>query len=313
MCQNILIAIKTYCVLLLIKYSRIKGLNMDIFFDGDYRLNFIISFVLFILLFLTLFYIFQRSNRRTRLAKQREDDLLNENKMIDRLNTIKMEFFQNMSHDIKAPLVVISTSVLNMIDALDFDDFKKEEMTKQLKDIQNETMRLSRMVSSAQKLSTEAINNFDMKKVDLSKLISESVSFYKSLFNKNNNKLELSLSKSSFVWGNPDMLMHVMSNLFSNSNRYTKNGIIKIVVYDELGNVIVEVIDSGAGINPEILPKVFERGISDTGSGLGLSICKKAINETHKGNIDIKSTLGKGTSVKIVLPKYREGEDDDGY
>ena len=69
--------------------------------------------------------------------------------------------------------------------------------------------------------------------------------------------------------------------------------------------ITVTVRDSGAGVTPEIMPHIFERGVSEGGTGLGLAICKTAI-EAHNGTITVESEQGKGAAVILTLPVYEE-------
>ncbi|MDR2108267.1 MAG: ATP-binding protein, partial [Coriobacteriales bacterium] len=75
--------------------------------------------------------------------------------------------------------------------------------------------------------------------------------------------------------------------------------------------VCVSIADTGTGIAPDLLPKVFERGVSgrDGGSGLGLAVSRDLIS-AHGGTTSIQSQLGKGTTVSFSVPEYREPQDE---
>jgi signal transduction histidine kinase len=98
------------------------------------------------------------------------------------------------------------------------------------------------------------------------------------------------------------MLGQLVSNLLSNAGRHTKNGEITISLTQEGNRLITTVADTGEGIDPAMLPRIFERGASGDGStGYGLSICKTVV-ETHGGEIRIESEPGKGTAARFTLP-----------
>jgi signal transduction histidine kinase len=98
-----------------------------------------------------------------------------------------------------------------------------------------------------------------------------------------------------------------MDNLITNANIHTKSGDITITGCADDTCVTVTVTDSGKGIPLDILPNVFKRGISGSGStGIGLALCRSMI-EAHGGNIFLKSEQGKGTAVTFKLPIYIEG------
>ena len=96
-----------------------------------------------------------------------------------------------------------------------------------------------------------------------------------------------------------------LANVLSNAIRHTPaGGSIKVEVKAAEGNVIITVSDTGEGIAPDLLPRIFERfvkGPGSTGSGLGLAISHDIVT-AHGGTISIASELGKGTTVRIALP-----------
>ena len=244
------------------------------------------------------------SESLSQIAQKREQELIADNEMLDRLNRMKTEFFRDMSHDFKTPLTVISTSIMNAADMLDFG-LDKDEMRESLGVAQHETMLMSRMVDSAMKYSSLHDNEQDMKPLDLSLLLGEGAGTYRALLERNGNALSLDIpGPLPMVYGNADMLLHVLSNILSNANRYTRDGEIAIGAAVEDDIVAVTVKDNGTGIRPEMLPYIFERGISDSGTGLGLSICKTAI-EAHGGTIAAKSEYGQGAAVTFTLPAYK--------
>jgi signal transduction histidine kinase len=266
------------------------------------------AMVLLMLTLLLITVMFYRKRKTDRLAmetKIREQTLAAENTMLDTLNRMKNEFFQNMSHDLKTPLTVISTDILNAADYLDFD-MDKDDMRNSLSHAQSEIMRMARMVDSALKYSTMQENKEDMEPMDIASLLREGAENYRAMLERNGNRLTLDIPPTlPLIFGNADTLLHVLSNLLSNANNYTRNGEIAIQAVEESGNISVTVRDSGAGVKPEYLPRIFERGVSDGGTGLGLSICKSAV-EALGGDISAKSEYGHGTGITFILPLYKE-------
>jgi signal transduction histidine kinase len=103
-------------------------------------------------------------------------------------------------------------------------------------------------------------------------------------------------------------MSQVFTNLLHNAGTYTENGTITITAERKGNEIAVTIKDTGTGIKPEILPHVFERGVSTGGTGFGLYLCKTVV-ESHGGNIRIDSPAdnGLGTAVTYVLPFY-EGQ-----
>ena len=108
------------------------------------------------------------------------------------------------------------------------------------------------------------------------------------------------------ITGSGDLLKRTVNNIMTNAVHHTKNGTITVSLKREGGGLITTITDTGEGIDPAMLPRVFERGVSGHGAtGYGLAICK-AIVETHGGDIHIESEHGKGTAVRFTLPLRQE-------
>ena len=103
----------------------------------------------------------------------------------------------------------------------------------------------------------------------------------------------------------PARIRSAIANVVSNAIRHTPaGGSIRVDVHPTGENVEITVTDTGEGISPEILPRVFQRfvkGPGSTGSGLGLAITHDIIT-AHGGTVEIQSTVGSGTTVRITLP-----------
>jgi len=118
------------------------------------------------------------------------------------------------------------------------------------------------------------------------------------------------------LFANPEGLTQVLFNLLQNARKATEQGAIIITAQPSGNYITVTVTDTGSGIPPDILPRVFERGVSGSDStGLGLPICKEII-EAHGGEISIHNsqcTINNekaGTKVIFTLPVYDESVDE---
>jgi signal transduction histidine kinase len=231
------------------------------------------------------------------------------NASLESLNRMKTEFFKNLNHDLKTPLTVVSVSVADAADMLDYE-FDEKVMREILQNAQKETMRIARMMNIAMANTTLHEERRDMKPVDIAGLLRESAITYRALLERNGNTLKVDVPQAlPYIFGDTDLLLHVLSNLLSNANRYTKNAAISINAVEQDGNITVKVSDTGIGIKPELLPHIFERGVSDRGTGLGLPICKAAI-EAHHGTINVKSEYGQGTSVTFNIPVFADSKQE---
>lgn len=236
-------------------------------------------------------------------AKRREKVLLHEKSMLEDISQAKIEIFQDISHDLKTPLIVISTTLHNITDMVDFNEIDEAEMAQGLKNAQSEIMRLSRMVDSTLRLSLFSDSKTELALLDITDLLREVASIYRTLLGIRNNKLHLEMPASlPTINGSKDLLVHVLVNLLSNSNKYTHSGDISIKTTAGKSSVDIIVSDNGAGIDAKMQECVFERGVSDGSTGIGLSICKAIIEEIHGGTISIQSQVGQGTTVKFTIP-----------
>jgi len=277
----------------------------------------ILFLLLLVVLLIALFTRYQKREKQVIEAVIREKTLVKENEILDNLNQTKTEFLLNMSHDLKTPLTVISTSILNTVDMLDFE-IDKNEIRESLTLAQSEIMRLSRIVEEAIKHAAQYSEKKQSESVDLNKLLAQIKKMYNFFLERYGNVLTISIPKEiPNIYGNTDVLINIFSNLISNANRFTKYGEITISAQmpedinppDEPGFVEVSVRDTGRGISPDLIYNIFERGTSETGSGLGLAICKRAI-ETYGGTISAKSEKGRGTELTFTLPVYNQSSDN---
>jgi len=241
------------------------------------------------------------------------------NELLSKLNRQKTEFVQDMSHEMKAPLTVIAAGI-------DFADrqMKKEsgslhEAGEALDNIRNETQRLGRMVSGMVSLAhmnevgTRARTNF-------SALIKNSAEAFRSSVEQRGNGFKVEIAPNmpeTYIEG--DRFTQVIVNLLSNASEHTENGSVTLTANFDGKYITVCVTDNGKGIEPELLPRVFERGVSGRDStGYGLYISKVVV-EAHGGEINIESPVawarssasaarpaepGKGTAVKFSVPVY---------
>lgn len=144
---------------------------------------------------------------------------------------------------------------------------------------------------------------------NIDSLVRETIETYFAVLNKNNNRLAIRIPlEIPLVEADSDRLKRVFVNLVSNAMKHTHNGTIVIKAEDDGEFVKVTVRDTGSGISAEDLPHIWERYYkgkhSETGTGLGLFICRFII-ESHGGTISAESEPGKGTSFTFTLPAVK--------
>jgi len=237
----------------------------------------------------------------------RQQSMLNgQNAMLTDINLSKTKFLTNSSHEMRTPLTIISVNVQNALDVLSDTKYRNSEITELLVDTQGEIMRLSRMVGGMLTLAStsEAI---ERRKLDIAEVLLSTANILQVRLHEQGNKLQITTEEGLLVFGDTDLLFQALSNLIQNADKHTTNDTIRLNAERKEGIITITLKDNGVGIPPELLPRVFERGVTDgTGTGYGLYLCKVVI-ESHGGKIWIESKHGEGTVVYIALPNY-EGQ-----
>lgn len=229
----------------------------------------------------------------------------------EKLNLLKNNFVDNMTHELKTPISTVSVA----LEAIsDFGADKDPVRTKEYLDISRmELRRLSLLVDRVLKMSRMEgrPDGFSFKTVDLHEILMKINSTFGLQLQKSQSKLEITLEGGEFpVYGDKIHLTNVLYNLVDNSLKHNREGVnIKVRMAIEDKQVVIELRDDGRGIPREYKDKVFERffrlptgDVHNTkGHGLGLSYVKEVIDH-HNGNIEIDSAEGQGVHITIKLP-----------
>jgi len=234
----------------------------------------------------------------------------------DRLTKAKLTLAHVLSvtsHDLRAPLATVQSS----IDAV-AGGFVGEVNSKQKELLAGSKQRISdllHMIDNILDISYVEIKGEDFERVDLTDVIEASISDVIGLAQNKGIVIENNTSNTSaFVLGVPKRLRQVFTNLLGNGVKFTPGGGMVTVNYRDMEDkIVIEVNDTGIGISPEDLPKIFAdfyRGmrIDAEGAGLGLAIAKRII-EAHGGKIWAESPAsdsGKGSRFSVTLPKVFE-------
>lgn len=239
-------------------------------------------------------------------------ELREANQHLKELMDIKTEFLQIASHQLRTPLTSLR-GLLEMQAQGGFDSLPDEERRKMQKDMFGASNNLNNIVNDlldAMELEGGKLN-FTWEQVDISKLMQEAVDTLKPSYEKKG--LTLKFEKPAAlprVEADEGYLRQVFLNIINNAEKYTEKGGLTITTSLRPGRVGIVFKDTGIGIDPEELPKLFGkfvRGkksalIHTDGSGLGLFIIKKIVEE-HHGSVTLESEgLGKGTTVRVSLP-----------
>ena len=215
----------------------------------------------------------------------------------------RQEFTANVSHELKTPL----QSIIGSAELIENGIVKNEDIPQFIGYIHKEASRLVTLIDDIIRLSElDEKREMEMEDVSLRDVTEEVFETLSSAAEKKDISLHLEGEKGT-IRGVRRLLTEMMYNLCDNAIKYSNTGGTVRVFITQTGNdVIVSVQDHGIGIAPEHQEKIFERfyridkshSKQSGGTGLGLSIVKHAA-EYHKGKIQIKSKLNKGTEISI--------------
>lgn len=226
----------------------------------------------------------------------------------EKAEQIRREFTANVSHELKTPLHSIS----GYAELLKNDMVKENDKIPFAVKIYDEAGRMIRLVEDIISLShlDEGADDMQRENIDLYTLAEKAVQSLEPQADTVCVALELS-GVPAPLNGIPQLLYSVIYNLCDNAIKYNhENGKVMVNIQNENGMVVLSVEDTGIGIAPEHQERIFERfyrvdkshSKAVGGTGLGLSIVKHAA-KIHNAKVDVKSHVGKGTTVIVTFPK----------
>lgn len=212
-----------------------------------------------------------------------------------------------LAHEIRNPLSTIKINLKLISEDLDKNDTKLARPLRKIAVVQKEAERLERILDDFLRFA----GNTELQPViaDINELISDMVDFYMPQALSHSITMRFgpaqgrTLCKIDIV-----MFKQVLLNLFINAQQaMPSGGELLIRTYKKDDEAVIEIGDTGTGIEPERIEKIFDAYVSSkpSGSGLGLAIAKKIVG-LHGGSIKVRSELGKGTLFSILLPIYKE-------
>ncbi len=218
----------------------------------------------------------------------------------DKLSSIGL-LAAGVAHEVNTPLAVISTYAQMLAKQVSGDDHK----SKLLEKIAKQTFRASEIVNSL--LNFSRTSPTDFTELDLNRVIRETAMLVEHQFNKAGVTTLLSLAEElPAIRGNAGKLQQVFLNLFINGrDAMSSGGTLTVRTWAESGFAHVEVADTGQGIPPENLARIYDPFFTTKGpkkgTGLGLSITYGIVQE-HNAIIEVDSSLGRGTRFRLEFP-----------
>jgi two-component system phosphate regulon sensor histidine kinase PhoR len=235
------------------------------------------------------------------------------------ISQMKSDFVSKASHELRTPLSSIRAYVEMLVDGEATDEDSRQEF---YRIIQNETDRLGRLIDNMLNISRieAGIVQIEREIVDIKRVITRAVDTLEPQAREKEITLHTKLAEVDLtVEGDVDMLHQVVLNLVSNAVKYTPSG-GRVTVSADSDNltrsVVISVADTGLGIPPDAIPKLFEKFYRvenyervAKGTGLGLSLCKHIVETLHHGQIGVESELGMGSKFWVAVPMSYAGSE----
>ena len=231
---------------------------------------------------------------------------------VERQENVRRQFMMDVAHEMRTPL----TTMNGLLDGLKYNMVPESRRGRSLELISSETQRLIRLVNE----------NLDYEKIRSNQVvlvqhrfagigaIQTVVEQMQELAKVKNNTLRYECDKDFSVYADYDRFVQILVNITKNANQFTDNGEIVVKAWNEGKKAIVEISDTGIGIDESEIKEIWERfykaDVSRKStkygeSGLGLAIVKSLV-DSHRGTISVKSEVGKGTTFRVVFPGESE-------
>ena len=226
------------------------------------------------------------------------------------LDQMKSEFVNMVAHELRSPLVSIRQLNSVLVDGLAGPLEEKQQ------DFVNRGMNkidgLLELINDLLDVAKIEAGKYVQRQVptDIGKIIEETVALMEERAKEKGIDLTYSCNDLKPVQADPKNIEEIFNNLISNAINYSPEGGSVTITAQGFGeNMEIKVADTGVGISPEELPKIFDKFYrvkhpktrEVVGTGLGLAIVKGVV-EAHHGTIDVESLVDKGTAFRILLP-----------
>ncbi len=238
------------------------------------------------------------------------------NKELETLNATKDKFFSIIAHDLRNPLAAFKQAM--EVITLEYSSFSEEERMELLAEINKSSKHLYETLENLLQwsLSQRGKVQYNPVEFELNSVADSVTSFLQQQAKTKDISIKNNVPHRLYVQADINMVTTIIRNLVSNAIKFTNTyGSINVNAHTSNNEVIVSVVDTGVGISPEKISKIFsiESQLTtpgtnnEKGTGLGLLICKEFV-EKNGGKIWVESTPNIGTSFYFSLPIARSGD-----
>jgi signal transduction histidine kinase/HAMP domain-containing protein len=228
--------------------------------------------------------------------------------MLRRLETIRRDFVANVSHELKTPLTAVSGFAETLLD----DSIPSDQRRKFVETIRDNAWRMQRIVDDLLDLSRIESGGWrpNVGNVDVAGVVRDVFAAAQATAEAKGLRLASDIPPgAAIIHADPTAFRQVVSNLVENAVRYTREGSVTLRTRAGGAGVWVDVRDTGVGIAPEHLSRIFERfyrvdsgrSREEGGTGLGLAIVRHLV-DAHGGRVEAASVVGRGTTISVLFP-----------
>jgi signal transduction histidine kinase len=227
-----------------------------------------------------------------------------------RLDQLKTELMNTVSHEFRTPLSSILAGVKMVKDEMLGPVTPDQQRILQM--ASDSTLRLNRLINDLLDISKIEAGKLELRReaVDLAEVVEKVAAGFEPAAAERGIQIRMEAGERPIrLLADGDKIIQVLTNLTNNALKFTEEGEIRLLLEANAQEVRCTVQDTGRGIAPEHLPKIFgkfqQTGKSvrgEKGTGLGLSLCKSLV-ELHEGKIWVESELGKGSRFIFTLPR----------
>lgn len=297
--------------------------NSEIVYESEeffevYSDELIFLLIIFIILCLIIMFLV----REQKIIKETNKKLQESKQVAEKANQAKSNFISNISHELRTPVNVISSSTQLIKRNIEIkDEIDKENLKSKINMIEQNSSRLIRLINNIIDI-TKADSGFkeiNLQNVEVIRLIEDTVLSVIPFAQSKNLNLIVDTDVEELIMAvDIEKIERIILNLLSNAIKFSyDNGNIFIDIYVDNDELVVVIKDEGIGIKEESLSKIFEKFVQvdngftrlNEGSGIGLSLVKSFVN-LHNGSIDVKSNYGEGTMfiIRLLIIKIDSSE-----